>query len=79
MVRQEGDMYGQQLDLRPVNTWNTKCGDVPVEELLTTHAVNAMAPFILCSLLKPLMSGEVSTYIINVSAREGKFNKSFNR
>jgi len=49
------DVWGQQIDLRPKNTWVTKLDDVPVEELLQVHAINAMAPFILVSKLKDLL------------------------
>lgn len=78
----QADVYGQQVDLRPSNTWVKKLSEVPVTELLQTHAVNAMAPFIFVQQLKPLLEKASSTageaYVVNVSAREGKFNKSYN-
>jgi len=78
----EADVYGQQIDLRPENTWVSKIDKVAVGELLQTHAVNAMAPFILVQKLKPLLarSGEEcnEAYVVNVSAREGKFSKAYN-
>jgi len=77
----EADAYGQQVDMRTSNTWVRKLVDVPIEELLQTHAVNAMAPFVLVKTLKRLMVARQEgdeAYIINVSAREGKFNKSYN-
>jgi NAD(P)-dependent dehydrogenase (short-subunit alcohol dehydrogenase family) len=51
--------------------------DVPTDELLEVQLVNAIAPFILCSKLKPLMlrtPGD-GKHIVNVSAMEGKFNR----
>ena len=49
----------------------------PTPELLEVQLVNAIAPFILCSKLKPLMmrdrTGE--KHVVNVSAMEGKFSR----
>jgi NAD(P)-dependent dehydrogenase (short-subunit alcohol dehydrogenase family) len=67
----------QQVDLRPTNSWRMKLGDVPTAEMLELQLVNAVAPFILCAKLKPLME-RVATrdkHIVNVSAMEGKFTR----
>ncbi len=65
----------QQVDLRGVNSWRLKLADVPTAEMLEVQLVNSIAPFILCSKLKPLMlrhpTGE--KHIVNVSAVEGQF------
>jgi NAD(P)-dependent dehydrogenase (short-subunit alcohol dehydrogenase family) len=67
----------QQVDLRANNSWRLKLGDVPSPEMLEVQLVNAVAPFILCSKLKPLMqrnpTGE--KHIVNVSAVEGQFSR----
>lgn len=67
----------QQVDLRPSNSWRLKLADVPSPEMLEVQLVNAVAPFILCSKLKPLMqqnpTGE--KHIVNVSAVEGQFSR----
>jgi NAD(P)-dependent dehydrogenase (short-subunit alcohol dehydrogenase family) len=67
----------QQVDLRSMNSWRMTLSDVPTAELLEVQLVNSIAPFILCSKLKPLMlrdkTGE--KHIVNVSAMEGKFNR----
>jgi NAD(P)-dependent dehydrogenase (short-subunit alcohol dehydrogenase family) len=67
---------GEQLDLRPYNSWLMKDDEVSILELLEVHIINAIAPFIINSRLKPLMSKQKQTckYIINVSAMEGRFN-----
>ncbi len=67
----------QQVDLRPMNSWRMKLADVPTSELLEVQLVNTIAPFILCSKLKPLMmkSDNRDKHIINVSAMEGKFTR----
>ena len=69
----------QQVDLREVNSWRLKLHEVPVVELLEVHLVNAVAPYVLNSRLKPLML-RVKTpdkHVVNVSAMEGQFYRSF--
>eukprot|EP01043_Picozoa_sp_COSAG02_P031190 COSAG02_NODE_2024_length_10084_cov_130.539509_7_plen_183_part_00 len=39
-----------------VNSWSRRLGEVSISELLQTMAVNAAAPFVLCSRLKSLLS-----------------------
>lgn len=71
------DRDGQQLDLRPVNSWALKLDAVSTPELLEVQLINAIAPFSLNSRLKPLLmqSRFSRRYIINVSAMEGQFNR----
>jgi NAD(P)-dependent dehydrogenase (short-subunit alcohol dehydrogenase family) len=67
----------QQVDLRHQNTWRLALADVPTAEMLEVQLVNAVAPFILCARLKPLMM-RVPTkdkHIVNVSAMEGVFSR----
>jgi NAD(P)-dependent dehydrogenase (short-subunit alcohol dehydrogenase family) len=67
----------QQVDLRQMNSWRMKLADVPTAEMLEVHLVNAVAPFILCGKLKPLMMRDRSKpgHIVNVSAMEGSFSR----
>jgi NAD(P)-dependent dehydrogenase (short-subunit alcohol dehydrogenase family) len=67
----------QQVDLRGVNSWRMTLADVPTPELLEVQLVNAIAPFILCSKLKPLMMRDRTDekHVVNVSAMEGKFSR----
>lgn len=67
----------QQVDLRETNSWRLTLGDVPSPEMLEVQLVNAVAPFILCSKLKPLMMRDRTNekHIVNVSAMEGKFSR----
>lgn len=69
------DADGQQLDLRPNNSWRLKAADVSTPELIEVHLVNAIAPFLLVSRLKPLMlkTAARDKHIVNVSAMEGVF------
>jgi NAD(P)-dependent dehydrogenase (short-subunit alcohol dehydrogenase family) len=65
----------QQIDLRPHNSWRARLADVPTVELLEVQLVNAVAPFVLSSKLKPLMLRHrtFDKHIVNVSAVEGQF------
>lgn len=67
----------QQVDQRKMNSWRMKLADVPTAELLEVQLVNSIAPFILCSRLKPLMERDRTDekHIVNVSAMEGKFTR----
>ncbi|EEC48246.1 predicted protein [Phaeodactylum tricornutum CCAP 1055/1] len=72
------DVNGQQLDLRTTNSWLLKMEEVSTPEILECFFINAIAPFVLNSRLKPLMTtpntaNRSDRYIINVSAMEGKF------
>jgi NAD(P)-dependent dehydrogenase (short-subunit alcohol dehydrogenase family) len=67
----------QQVDLREQNTWRLALADVPTAEMLEVQLVNAVAPFILCARLKPLMlkAPTRDKHIVNVSAMEGIFSR----
>ena len=69
----------QQIDLRSQNSWRMALADVPTVELLEVHLVNAIAPFVLSSKLKPLMlrAPAKDKQIVNVSAMEGQFYRDF--
>lgn len=68
----------QQVDLRKANSWRMRLAEVPTPELLEVQLVNSIAPFILCSKLKPLMLRDRTNekHIVNVSAMEGKFSRN---
>jgi len=67
----------QQVDLRDRNTWRLTLSEVPTPEMLEVHLVNAVAPFILCGRLKPLMMRDRTDekHVVNVSAMEGIFSR----
>lgn len=72
------DINGQQLDLRTTNSWLLKLEEVSTPEIMECMFINAIAPFILNSRLKPLMTTPQADhrpdrFVINVSAMEGKF------
>ncbi|MBD2124627.1 SDR family NAD(P)-dependent oxidoreductase [Trichocoleus sp. FACHB-262] len=72
------DADGQPIDLRAINSWSLKLDQVSSLELVEVQLVNAIAPFILNSQLKPLLLRSTfdRRFIINVSAMEGQFNRS---
>jgi len=67
----------QQVDLRKINSWRLNLGEIPVAEMLEIQLVNAIAPFVLCNRLLPVMKRDNTgqKHIVNVSAMEGKFLK----
>jgi NAD(P)-dependent dehydrogenase (short-subunit alcohol dehydrogenase family) len=69
----------QQVDLRAHNSWRLALADVSAVELLEVQLVNAVAPFMLNARLKGLMlrSPSRDKHIVNVSAMEGQFYRSF--
>lgn len=71
--RMDADL--QQVDLREVNSWRLRLGDIQTAEMLELQLVNAVAPFVLCNRLTPLMKQDNTgqKHIVNVSAMEGKF------
>jgi NAD(P)-dependent dehydrogenase (short-subunit alcohol dehydrogenase family) len=70
---------GQQVDLRPRNSWTFNDEEVSALELVEVHVVNAIAPFLLCSRLKPLLARTAArddtgtAFVINVTSLEGAF------
>jgi NAD(P)-dependent dehydrogenase (short-subunit alcohol dehydrogenase family) len=70
------DINGQPLDLRTSNSWLLKMEEVSTPEVMECMFINAIAPFVLNSRLKPLMCMPPThggRYVVNVSAMEGKF------
>jgi len=65
----------QQVDLRKTNSWRLRLGEIPTVEMLEVQLVNAVAPFVLCNRLIPLMRRDYTgqKHIVNVTAMEGKF------
>lgn len=71
------DMDLQQVDLRETNSWRLCLGQVEAPEMLEVQLVNAVAPFVMCNRLLPLMKKDNTgqKHIVNVSAMEGKFHR----
>ena len=61
-----------------VNSWVKTIEEIQFPEVAEVFAINAIAPFTLCSNLIPLLKRtskkrNTDTFIVNVSAMEGKF------
>ncbi|KAJ5225806.1 hypothetical protein N7468_007031 [Penicillium chermesinum] len=60
------------------SSWVQTLNEIPYEDLISAHSVNAFVPLILCRELLPFMGSELEGapskpvgYIVNVSSREG--------
>jgi NAD(P)-dependent dehydrogenase (short-subunit alcohol dehydrogenase family) len=67
----------QQVDLRQVNSWRLTLAEVQTPEMIEVQLVNAVAPFVLCARLKPLLCRAPGRdkHVVNVSAMEGVFSR----
>ncbi|MBI4387697.1 MAG: SDR family oxidoreductase, partial [Candidatus Omnitrophica bacterium] len=67
----------QQVDLREINSWRLRLGEIETSEMIELQLVNAIAPFVLCNRLSKMMKRENTgqKHIVNVSAMEGKFHR----
>jgi NAD(P)-dependent dehydrogenase (short-subunit alcohol dehydrogenase family) len=71
------DEHGQQLDLRPENSWTQRMGEIDPLELVECLVINAAAPFILVqNLLGMLRAASGDKFVVNASAMEGKFYRN---
>jgi len=71
------DIDLQQVDLRKTNSWRLRLGEIETSEMFELQLVNAIAPFVLCNKLQPMMKQDPTEkkHIVNVSAMEGKFHR----
>ncbi|HEY9724049.1 MAG TPA: SDR family oxidoreductase [Oscillatoriaceae cyanobacterium] len=67
----------ERMDSRTQNSWLLRLDEVSAPEMVEVQLVNAIAPFLLNSRLKPLMmrSPFERRFIVNVSAMEGQFSR----
>lgn len=78
----ELDVFGQQIDLRNINSWVLEAEDVSLQELAEVYIINSIGPYILSTKLKPLLtksdnSESKYSWIINVTSMEGVFDWNF--
>ena len=73
------DAGGLVPDLDPVNSWSRHVEEVDPVELLEVQLCNQTAPFILIARLRPALAASSArrTYVVNVSAIEGQFNRGY--
>lgn len=68
--------FGQPVDNREKNSWNSKLDEISTLELLEVNLINHISPYILIKELKPLLkkSSFKERFIINVTSSEGQFS-----
>ena len=68
----------ERADSRDVNSWLLRLDEVSAPEMLEVQLVNSIAPFLLNSRLKPLLTRSpfARRFIVNVSAMEGQFQRN---
>ncbi|WP_406351915.1 SDR family NAD(P)-dependent oxidoreductase [Streptomyces sp. NBC_01635] len=73
------DAGGLVPDLHDTNSWVQTVEEVTPVELLEVQLCNSTAPFLLISRLRPAMAAAAAkrTYIVNVSAMEGVFDRGY--
>ncbi len=73
------DAGGLVPDLAASNSWVQTVSEVEPVELLEVQLCNSIAPFILISRLRPALAASPArrTYVVNVSAMEGKFSRGY--
>ena len=71
------DAGGLLPDLHRENSWTDKVQDVDPVEMLEVQLCNTTAPFLLVSRLRASMAATPRSYVVNVSAMEGVFNRGY--
>ena len=68
--------FGQPVDYRDKNSWNSKLEEIGLEELLEVNLINHISPYLMISELKALIlkSPQEYRFIINVTSSEGQFS-----
>ncbi|KAL4911867.1 hypothetical protein BDW62DRAFT_216874 [Aspergillus aurantiobrunneus] len=79
-IAQKGLHTGEDTGLGK-SSWKQSLDEIPYEDLISAHSVNAFVPLILCRELLPCMGADDPEssktplgYIVNVSSREGIFD-----
>lgn len=70
--------FGQPIDQREKNSWNSKLEDIDPLELLEANLINQISPFMLIKAMTPLFKKSPfdARFIVNVSSSEGQFSYS---
>ena len=68
--------FGQPIDQRLKNSWNSSLVEIDLRELLEVNLINHISPFILIQQLTPLLQKSSKGFVINVTSSEGQFSYS---
>jgi len=68
--------FGQPVDFREKNSWNSTLTEISTQELLEVNLINHISPYMLIKELTPLLKASPfeEKFIINVSSSEGQFS-----
>jgi NAD(P)-dependent dehydrogenase (short-subunit alcohol dehydrogenase family) len=68
--------FGQPVDYRAKNSWNSTLEEIGLEELIEVNLINHISPYILISELTDLMAKSTynERFIINITSSEGQFS-----
>ena len=68
--------FGQPVDFREKNSWNSTLTEISMHELLEVNLINNIAPYMLIKELTPLLKASTfeEKFIVNVSSSEGQFS-----
>lgn len=78
LIEYKPNRFGQPIDNRIKNSWNSKLEEIDTYELLEVNLINHISPYILIRELKPLFLESTfdEKFIINVTSTEGQFSYS---
>jgi len=70
--------FGQPVDDREKNSWNSTLEEVSTVELLEVNLINQLSPYLMIKELTPLLKSSPfdKRYIVNVTSSEGQFSYS---
>lgn len=68
--------FGQPVDFRDKNSWNSTLAEVSVPEVLEVNLINHISPYMLIKGFTPLLkaSAHIEKLVVNVTSSEGQFS-----
>ncbi len=74
--KMELNRFGNPIDNRDKNSWNSTLEEISMTEILEVNLINQISPYLLIKELSPLMKKSTFKYkfIINVTSSEGQFS-----
>lgn len=75
-ISEEFNRFGQPIDLRPKNSWNSKLEEIDIVELLEVNLINQISPYLLIKSFRPMMKASKfkERFVVNVTSSEGQFS-----
>ena len=75
-TKTELNRFGNPIDDRDKNSWNSTLEEISMTEILEVNLINQISPYLLIKELSPLMKKSTFKYkfIINVTSSEGQFS-----